>query len=39
MILVALMFIGRLGALMVVLSIPDRPRERYRYPTGAIRIG
>ena len=39
MILVALMFIGRLGALMVVLAIPDRPTERYRYPTGAVRIG
>ena len=38
-ILVVLMFIGRLGPLMVALSVPDRPNERYRYPTESIRIG
>ena len=38
-ILVVLMFIGRLGPLMVALSVPDRPIERYRYPTESIRIG
>jgi trk system potassium uptake protein TrkH len=39
MILVALMFIGRLGPLIVALSIPERPQERYRYSYGRVRIG
>lgn len=38
-ILIVLMFIGRLGPLMVALSVPDRPQARYRYPTESIRIG
>ena len=38
-VLVALMFIGRLGSLIVALSIPDRPQERYRYSYGRVRIG
>ena len=37
--LTALMFIGRLGPLIVAISIPDRPQERYRYPRGRVRIG
>jgi trk system potassium uptake protein TrkH len=37
--LTALMFIGRLGPLVVAISIPDRPQERYRYPYGRVRIG
>ena len=37
--LTALMFIGRLGPLIVAISIPDRPQERYRYPHGRVRIG
>jgi Trk-type K+ transport system membrane component len=39
LILVVLMFVGRLGSLMIALSIPDRPSERYRYPTSSVRIG
>ena len=35
----ALMFIGRLGPLIVAISIPDRPQERYRYSYGRVRIG
>ena len=37
--LTMLMFIGRLGSLIVALSIPDRPQERYRYAYGRVRIG
>ena len=39
LLLVALMFIGRLGPLIVAFSIPDRPQERYRYSYGRVRIG
>ncbi len=39
LILTALMFLGRLGPLYVALSIPDRPQTRYRYASGAVRIG
>lgn len=35
----ALMFVGRLGPLMIALSIPERPLARYRYPEAAVRIG
>ena len=38
-VLIVLMFIGRLGSLVVALSIPDRPQERYRYSYGRVRIG
>ena len=38
-ILTALMFIGRLGSLYVALSIPDKPRTRYRFPEAGVRIG
>ena len=38
-ILTLLMFTGRLGSLIVALSIPDRPEERYRYSYGRVRIG
>lgn len=38
-ILVVLMFVGRLGSLMVVLTIPTRPQTTYRYPTEGVRIG
>lgn len=34
-----LMFIGRLGPMIVAFSIPDRPQERYRYSYGQVRIG
>ncbi len=34
-----LMFIGRLGPMIVAFSIPDRPQERYRYAHGRVRIG
>ena len=37
--LTALMFIGRLGPLMIALSVPERPEVRYRYPTEGVRIG
>ncbi len=39
MIMIALMFIGRLGPLIVVLTIPDRPQQRFQYPDGVVRIG
>ena len=38
-ILTLLMFLGRLGPLIVAVSIPDRPQERYRYAYGRVRIG
>ncbi len=37
--LTGLMFLGRLGSLIVAVSIPDRPQERYRYSYGRVRIG
>ncbi|MDA0256658.1 MAG: Trk family potassium uptake protein [Chloroflexi bacterium] len=39
MILVALMFVGRLGPLLVALSVPDRPEDVIRYPEASVRIG
>lgn len=38
-VLVLLMFVGRFGSLIIALSIPDRPDERYRYVPGQVRIG
>ncbi len=38
-ILILMMFVGRLGPLVITSLIPDRPRERFRYPTEAVRIG
>lgn len=38
-VLVGLMFLGRLGPLYIALSIPDRPRTRYRFPEAGVRIG
>lgn len=38
-ILMMMMFVGRLGPLLITSMIPDRPRERFRYATEAIRIG
>ena len=38
-ILMLLMFVGRLGPLLVALAIPDRPHDRYRYPAAPVRIG
>ncbi len=38
-ILILMMFAGRLGPLMIASLIPDRPRERFRYPTEPVRIG
>ncbi|MCZ6544478.1 MAG: Trk family potassium uptake protein [Chloroflexi bacterium] len=38
-VLMVLMFTGRLGTLMIALSISERPLERYRYPESAVRIG
>ncbi len=38
-ILIVMMFVGRLGPLVITGLIPDRPRERFRYPTAAVRIG
>ncbi len=38
-ILILMMFVGRLGPLVITSVIPDRPRERFRYPTEAVRIG
>jgi trk system potassium uptake protein TrkH len=39
MVLVLMMFVGRLGPLIVALSIPDRPQDRYQYAYGTVRIG
>ena len=39
LILTALMFVGRLGPLYIALSIPDKPRTRYRFPEAGVRIG
>lgn len=38
-VIVGMMFIGRLGLMCVALSIPDQPATRYRYPEGSVRIG
>ena len=38
-IMIALMFVGRLGPLIVALAVPDRPHDRYRHPTAPVRIG
>ena len=37
--LMAMMFVGRLGPMLVALAIPDRPHDRYRYPSAPVRIG
>ena len=37
--LTVLMFVGRLGPLMIALSVPERPEVRYRYPREGVRIG
>lgn len=37
--LMALMFVGRLGPMLVALAIPDRPHDRYRHPSAPVRIG
>ena len=37
--LMLMMFAGRLGPMLVALAIPDRPRDRYRYPSAPVRIG
>ena len=39
LVLIALMFVGRLGTLMVALTVPERPQARYRYAQEGIRIG
>jgi trk system potassium uptake protein TrkH len=39
LIMSVLMFVGRLGPLYVALSIPDKPRTRYRFPEAGMRIG
>ena len=38
-ILVVLMFVGRLGPLLVALSVPERPEARHQYPAEGVRIG
>ena len=38
-ILIVLMFVGRLGPLLVALTIPDRPQARFRFPAAGVRIG
>lgn len=38
-VLVLLMFVGRLGPLMIALTVPERPEARYRYPSEGVRIG
>ena len=38
-ILIAMMFVGRLGPLVITSVIPDQPRSPFRYPTEAVRIG
>ena len=38
-ILMLLMFVGRLGPMLVALAIPDRPHDRYRHATAPVRIG
>ncbi len=38
-ILIMMMFVGRLGPLVITNLIPDRPSERFRYPPESVRIG
>ena len=38
-ILIVLMFVGRLAPLMVALTVPDRGQARYRYAAEGVRIG
>ena len=38
-ILIMMMFVGRLGPLVITNLIPDRPSERFRYPSESVRIG
>ena len=38
-VVVALMFVGRLGPLIVTLSIPERPQEHFSYARGWVRVG
>ncbi len=39
LVVVALMFLGRLGSLLVALSVPDRTENLLRYPEASVRIG
>ena len=39
LVVMALMFLGRLGSLLVALSVPDRSENLLRYPEAAVRIG
>jgi trk system potassium uptake protein TrkH len=39
LVLVALMFLGRLGPLLIALSLPDFASERLRYAQASVRIG
>jgi len=38
-VVVLLMFAGRLAPMYIALSVPDRPMTRYRYAEGSVRIG
>ena len=38
-IMIVLMFIGRLGPMIVALAIPDQLQQRYRLPEASVRIG
>ena len=38
-VLAVLMFLGRLGTMMVALTVPDRPQSRYHYSREGVRIG
>ena len=39
MVLVVLMYVGRIGSLMVALSVPEVPDRRYRFVEAGVRIG
>lgn len=39
LVIIGLMFVGRLGPMYIALSIPDRPVTRYRLARGSVRIG
>ena len=39
MIVLGLMFLGRLGSLVVALSVPDRSEDIIRYPEAGVRLG
>ena len=39
MIVLGLMFLGRLGSLVVALSVPDRSEDVIRYPEAGVRLG